>query len=151
MGEDELGSSLVVALLVGHLLRNLVGTPADKHRTSGGHDFRECVRCQEIEDPVHRVAGTGDEAVKRHRPVHDHLASVGAHIRRSFAESWGPGLNHTSGAVGSVRARLSAARGDAGGSRLTNSSRLAGSGGASATRAEEERTGNRAHAYRATT
>ena len=25
--------------------------------------------------PVHRVTGTGDEAVERHRPVHDHLAA----------------------------------------------------------------------------
>src|SRR5215208_6498571 len=50
-----------------------------------------------------------------------------------------PGLNHKSGAVGWVRARLSAARGDAGGSRLTNSSSLAGSGGASATRALQNR------------
>jgi hypothetical protein len=82
-----------VALALGEILDASLGLaagPADKHRTSGGHDFRECVRCQEIGDPVHRVAGTGDEAVKRHRPVHDHLASVGAHITRSFPDSWGP-------------------------------------------------------------
>src|SRR3954451_11888313 len=34
-------------------------------------------------------------------------------------QNLGPGLNHKSGAVGWVTARLSAARGDAGGSRLT--------------------------------
>src|SRR6185437_7491322 len=36
------------------------------------------VRRHKVEDPVHRIARTSDEAVKRHRPVHHHLALSGA-------------------------------------------------------------------------
>ena len=46
--------------------------------------FADIFRRHEGWTPIHRIAGTGDEAVKRHRPVHDHLASVGAHNRAPF-------------------------------------------------------------------
>src|SRR6185312_9434062 len=54
-----------------------VGPPADEHGAGGRHDLRELLlnRCYEVEDPVHRVAGTGGEPVDRHRSVHDHLAA----------------------------------------------------------------------------
>ena len=65
-------------LLVGvHPVAYLVGPPTDEHGAGGRRDLRQPgrVRRHEVEDPVHRVTGTGDEAVKRHRPVHDHLAA----------------------------------------------------------------------------
>src|SRR6185437_17039432 len=65
-------------LLVGvHPVAYLIGPPADEHGAGGRRDLRQPgrVRRHEVEDPVHRVTGTGDEAVKRHRPVHHHLAA----------------------------------------------------------------------------
>src|SRR6185369_9391400 len=38
------------------------------------------------EDPVHRVMRAGDEAVERHRPVHDHLAGPAAGVAHSVLE-----------------------------------------------------------------
>src|SRR5919201_6800654 len=67
-----------------HSVAYLVGPPADEHGAGGRRDLRELVRRHEVEDPVHRIAGTGDEAVKRHRPVHDHLAISGARIAHAL-------------------------------------------------------------------
>ena len=84
MGEEEhrSGEGVVVAarLLGLHPVAYLPGPPADEHGAGGRGDLREIVRCHEVGEgattaPVHRVAGTRDEAVKRHTPVHDYLAA----------------------------------------------------------------------------
>src|SRR5207244_10796505 len=61
------------------------GRPADEHGAGGRRDRVELVRPDEVGElataaPVHHMAGTGDEAVNRHTPVHDHLAVFGARI-----------------------------------------------------------------------
>ena len=78
-------SPVVGGVLVGHTLADLVRAPADEHGARGRHDLRERVRRQILDDPVHRMARTGDEAVERHRPVHDHFAGADAHITHAFA------------------------------------------------------------------
>ena len=89
MCKDEHGSGKGVvhaARLLGfHPVAYLGGPPADEHGAGGRRDLPELVRRHEIGElatsaPVHRVAGGGDEAVKRHRPVHDHLAVSGTRI-----------------------------------------------------------------------
>src|SRR6202035_6126345 len=70
MGEDELSSPVVgrgdLVRILGHTLTDLVGPPADEHGAGGRHDLRELVldRPYEVEDPVHRVAGTSGEPVE---------------------------------------------------------------------------------------
>src|SRR4051794_28873282 len=84
MSEEEHGSGEGVvdaARLLGlHPVAYLPSPPADEHGAGGRCDLREIVRCHEvgesaIKPPVHGMAGTGDEAVKRHTPVHDNLAA----------------------------------------------------------------------------
>ena len=89
VGEEEQrvrrrGSRTLPGLVGLHPVADLPGSPADEHGAGGRRDLREIVRRHEVGErattaPIHRVAGTGDEAVKRHRPVHDHLASHGRH------------------------------------------------------------------------
>ena len=74
--QDEHRPPVVIGVLVGHPLADLVGTPADEHGTSGLHDLRKRVLCEELEEPSHRVVGASDEAVQRHRPVHHDLAQT---------------------------------------------------------------------------
>src|SRR6266700_4388856 len=91
VGEDEHGSVEGVAFASGfcppvvvgfHPVADLNGSPADEHGAGGrcGLLLPGRVIRHEVEDPVHRVTGTGDEAVQRHRPGHDHLAGSGAGI-----------------------------------------------------------------------
>src|SRR4051812_39667844 len=89
MGEDEHGSGKGVvdaARLLGlHPVADVGGPPADEHRAGGGRDLVELVRPDEVGElatsaPVHHMAGSGDEAVKRNTPVYDHLAVSGARI-----------------------------------------------------------------------
>src|SRR6185437_2197264 len=86
MSEDEDGSGEGVALVprfgpplvLGlHPATYLNGPPPDEHGAGGSRDLGQPVRARpdEVEDPVHGVSGTGDKAVKRHRPVHDDLAA----------------------------------------------------------------------------
>jgi hypothetical protein len=71
----------VLSWLLGlYPLAYLPGPPADEHGAGGRGDFREIVWCHEVGEsatpaPVHRVAGTRDEAIKRHTPVQDYLAA----------------------------------------------------------------------------
>ena len=85
MGKDELGSTVVGRVLpgVGQPLAHLIGPPSDEHGTGGRHDLRELLldaAPHVVEDPVHRVARTSGEAVKRHAPVDDHLAVSRARV-----------------------------------------------------------------------
>src|SRR2546429_5149841 len=89
MGEDEHGSGKGVvdaARLLGlHRVADVGGPPADEHRAGGRRDLVELVRPDEVGElattaPVHHMAGSGDEAVKRNTPVYDHLAVSGARI-----------------------------------------------------------------------
>src|SRR3954447_9693018 len=84
MGEEEHGSGErvvdAVRLLGLHPVAYLPSPPADEHGAGGRCDLRDIVRCHEVGEsaiipPVHGMAGTGDEAVKRHTPVHDNLAA----------------------------------------------------------------------------
>ena len=85
MGENEHGSRERVlracCLVRFHPGAHVPGAPTDEHCASGRRDLRDVFRCHEVGDasgpPVHRVAGTGDEAIERHRPVHDHPSSAG--------------------------------------------------------------------------
>jgi hypothetical protein len=52
----------------------------DEHRAGGGGDLGERIGRHEVEDPAHGVVGSGDEAVKGHRPVDDDPASRGSRI-----------------------------------------------------------------------
>ena len=78
--QDKYWSPVVVGVLVGHTLGDLVGTPADEHGAGGVHDLRKRVLFLVLDDPVHRVVGAGDEAVQRHRPVHNDLAQASIRI-----------------------------------------------------------------------
>jgi hypothetical protein len=89
MGEHEHGSGKGVvdaARLLGlHPVADVGGPPADEHRAGGRRDLVELVRADEAGElatssPVHHMAGSGDEAVERHTPVHDDLAVSGARI-----------------------------------------------------------------------
>src|SRR4029453_17623474 len=76
-GEGVVGAARLLGL---HPVAYLPGPPARQHGAGGRGDPREIVRCHEVGEsattaPVHRVAGTCDEAVKRHTPVHDYLAA----------------------------------------------------------------------------
>ena len=68
VGEDELSSPVVGrgVRAVGHTLTHLVGPPADEHGAGGRHDLRKRAldRRHEVEDPVHRVAGSSGEPVE---------------------------------------------------------------------------------------
>src|SRR5438309_609151 len=87
MGEDEHRSGEGVVdgarLLCFHPGAYVPGPPAYEHGAGGCRDPRELVRGvvgQMTRAPVHRIPRTGDEAVERHRPVHDDLAVRGAPI-----------------------------------------------------------------------
>ncbi len=89
MGEYEHGSRKGVvdaARLLGlHPFSDVGGPPADEHGAGGRRDLVELVRAHEVGElatsaPVHHMAGSGDEAVKRHAPVHDDLPMSGARI-----------------------------------------------------------------------
>jgi hypothetical protein len=89
MGEDEHGSGKGVvdaARLLGlHPVSDVGGPPAGEHGAGGRRDLLELVRPDEVGElatsaPVHHMAGSGDETVKRHTPVHDDLAVPGARI-----------------------------------------------------------------------
>src|SRR5918998_5326405 len=71
---------VVVGVLLRHPLGDLVGAPAHEHGAGGVHDLGKRELLLVLDDPVHRVAGAGDEAVQRHRPVHNDLARASIRI-----------------------------------------------------------------------
>ena len=64
----------------GIALTYLVGPPAREDGTGRRHDFRCLARGRILKDPVHAVARPRDEAVQRHRAVHDHFPGYCASI-----------------------------------------------------------------------
>src|SRR5690242_8878671 len=80
MGEQEERAGEGVVRAAGLLrlepVADLPGPPADQHRAGLGRDPGDGLARHDVgqRPPVHRVAGTGDEPVERHRPVHDDLA-----------------------------------------------------------------------------
>src|SRR6202035_3567775 len=89
MGEDEHRSGKGVvdaARLLGlHPVADVGSLPADEHGAGGRRDLLELVLPDEVGElatsaPVHHMAGSGDETVKRHAPVHDDLAVSAARI-----------------------------------------------------------------------
>ena len=85
VGEHELRSlpSAFVGFagwLPGIALTYLVGPPAREDGTGRHHDFRCLTRGRILKHPVHAVTGPRDEAVQRHRAVHDHLPGCCASI-----------------------------------------------------------------------
>ena len=95
MGEDEDGSGEGVVcaawLVCLHPVAYLVGPPADEHCAGGCRDLRDIVQPHEVGDPVHRVAGTRNEAVSDIDlftttlpfPV---LVSLNVFLRRTFRD-----------------------------------------------------------------
>src|SRR5215472_6286846 len=117
MGEDEHGSIEGVAfaprfcppIVVGlHPLACLDCSPADEHGAGSRRGLllpRRVIR-HEVEDPVLRVTGTGDEAIQRHRPVYDDLAVSGARIAHSVPPTTLPGLSSRAANNDVTRARI---------------------------------------------